>query len=98
MLFSFYDFPAEHWGHIRSTNAIESTFATIQHRTRQARGCYSRGTILSAFFKMAMEAEKSWMKLRGHKRLAEVMDMVKFIDGISEREIDKIKQDEQNAA
>ncbi len=98
VLFSFYDFPAEHWGHIRSTNAIESTFATIQHRTRQARGCYSRGTILSAFFKMAMEAEKSWMRLRGHKRLAEVIDMVKFIDGISEREIDKIKQDEQNAA
>lgn len=97
-LFSFYNFPAEHWCHIRSTNPIESTFATIQHRTRQARGCYSRETVLCAFFKMAMQAEKTWLRLRGYHRLAEVIKMVKFIDGISEHEVDKIKKDKQNAA
>ncbi|WP_119344044.1 IS256 family transposase [Facilibium subflavum] len=97
-LLTFYGFPAEHWCHIRSTNPIESTFATIQHRTRQARGCYSRETVLCAFFKMAMQAEKKWLRLRGYQRLAEVVNMVKFIDGISEHEVDKIKQDKQNAA
>ena len=97
-LLTFYSFPAEHWCHIRSTNPIESTFATIQHRTRQARGCYSRETVLCAFFKMAMQAEKKWLRLRGSQRLAEVVNMVKFIDGISEHEVDKIKQDKQNAA
>lgn len=97
-LFSFYNFPAEHWCHIRSTNPIESTFATIQHRTRQARGCYSRATVLCAFFKMAMQAQQSWLRLRGYQRLAEVVNMVKFIDGVSEYEVDKIKQDKQNAA
>ena len=57
-LFSFYNFPAEHWCHIRSTNPIESTFATIQHRTRQARGCYSRETVLCAFFKWLCKLKK----------------------------------------
>ena len=97
-LLTFYSFPAEHWCHIRSTNPIESTFATIKHRTRQARGCYSRKTVLCAFFKMAIQAEKSWMRLRGYERLVEVVNMVKFIDGISEHEVDKIKQDKQSAA
>jgi transposase-like protein len=97
-LFTFYNFPAEHWCHIRSTNPIESSFATIRHRTRQARGCYSRETLLCAFFKLARQAEKTWSRLRGHHRLAEVINMVKFIDGISEHEVDKIKQDKQNAA
>ena len=97
-MFTFYNFPAEHWCHIRSTNPIESSFATIRHRTRQARGCYSRETLLCAFFKLARQAEKTWSRLRGHQRLAEVINMVKFIDGISEHEVDKIKQDKQNAA
>jgi len=97
-MFTFYNFPAEHWCHIRSTNPIESSFATIRHRTRQARGCYSRETLLCAFFKLARQAEKTWSRLRGHQRLAEVINRVKFIDGISEHEVDKIKQDKQNAA
>ncbi len=54
--------------------------------------------LLCAFFKLARQAEKTWSRLRGHQRLAEVINMVKFIDGISEHEVDKIKQDKQNAA
>jgi len=56
-MLTYYNYPAEHWGHIRTTNPIESTFATVKHRTRQARGCYSRDTILGAFFKLVMQAE-----------------------------------------
>ena len=97
-LLNFYDFPAEHWRHIRSTNPIESTFATVKHRTRQSRGCFSRETILSAFFKLMMEAENRWHRLHGSKRLAEVVKGVKFIDGISENEVDPLKQDNENAA
>ena len=89
---------AEHWRHIRSTNPIESTFATVKHRTRQSRGCFSRETILSAFFKLMMEAENRWHRLHGSKRLAEVVKGVKFIDGISENEVDPLKQDNENAA
>ena len=97
-LLNFYDFPAEHWPHIRTTNPIESTFSTVKHRTRQARGCFSRETILSAFFKLMMEAEKRWRKLNGAKRLVEVLDLVKFIDGVSEHEIDTLKEENENAA
>lgn len=97
-LLNFYDFPAEHWRHIRTTNPIESTFATVKHRTRQSRGCFSRETILAAFFKLMMEAEKRWHRLHGSKRLAEVVEMVQFVDGISEYEVDKLKEEKENAA
>lgn len=97
-LLNFYDFPAEHWRHIRTTNPIESTFATVKHRTRQSRGCFSRETILAAFFKLMMEAEKRWHRLHGSKRLAEVVEMVQFVDGISEHEVDKLKEEKENAA
>jgi transposase-like protein len=62
-MLTYYNYPAEHWIHIRTTNPIESTFATVKHRTRQARGCYSRDTILGAFFKLVMQAESNWTKL-----------------------------------
>ena len=97
-LLEFYNFPAEHWQHIRSTNPIESTFATIKHRTRQARGCYSRETLLGAFFKLAMQTEKKWLRLKGYKRIDEMLNNVTFIDGVSEHEVDKIKQDKNYAA
>lgn len=86
-LLTFYDFPAEHWQHIRTTNPIESTFATIRHRTKKSRGCFSRETIIACVFKLACEAEKRWKRLYGYKRLAEVIKLVKFIDGISEHEM-----------
>jgi putative transposase len=63
-LLAFYDFPAEHWQHIRTTNPIESTFATVRHRTTRARNCLSRSTFLGLAFKLMEEAEKSWNRIR----------------------------------
>jgi transposase-like protein len=81
VLFTFYDFPAEHWLHIRTTNAIESTFATVRHRTRQTKGCGSRVATLSMVFKLALEAERKWRRLNGHELIAKVIEGVKFTDG-----------------
>ena len=65
-LLAFYDFPAEHWKHLRTTNPIESTFATIRHRTVRSKGCLSNKTALALIFKLAQAAEKSWRRLDGH--------------------------------
>jgi len=93
-LLAFYDFPAEHWVHIRTTNPIESTFSTVRLRTKQTRGCVSRTTILAMVFKLGLSAEKGWRKLRGFRRLADVINGVKFIDGIDEKTIER----QRNAA
>ena len=74
-LFTFYDFPAEHWCHIRSTNVIESTFATVRLRTRKTKGCGNINATLLMVFKLAKNAEKTWKKVRSHKKLAEVIDI-----------------------
>ena len=81
-MLAFYDFPAVHWQHIRTTNPIESTFATIRHRTKQAKGCVSRNTMLAMIYKLGMGAEKRWRKIRGFNHLARVIEGVKFRDGI----------------
>jgi len=81
VLFTFYDFPAEHWLHIRSTNPIESTFATVRHRTRQTKGCGSRKATLSMVFKLGIEAEKHWRRLNGHQLIDKVIQGVRFVDG-----------------
>ena len=81
VLFTFYDFPAEHWIHLRTTNPIESTFATVRHRTRQTKGCGSRLATLTMVFKPAREAESRWRKLNGAQLLAKVIDGVVFKDG-----------------
>jgi transposase-like protein len=85
-LLAFYDFPAEHWPHIRTTNPIESTFATIRLRTAKTRGCVSRQTALALVYKLSRCAEASWRKLRGFKRLGQVIQGVKFINGIAGEE------------
>ena len=82
VLFAFYDFPAEHWVHLRTTNPIESTFATVRHRTRQTKGCGSRLATLTMVFKLAMEAERSWRRLNGHQLMAKVIEGVQFVDGV----------------
>ena len=87
-LLAFYAFPAEHWIHIRTSNPIESTFATVRLRTDKTRGCVSRTTILTMVFKLGLSAQKGWRKLRGFRRLAEVINGVKFIDGIDEKTIE----------
>jgi putative transposase len=80
-LFSFYDFPAEHWKHIRTTNPIESTFATVRHRTRQTKGCGNRKATLTMVFKLAKMAEKGWIRLKGFQLLSKVVAGIKFKDG-----------------
>ena len=97
-LLTFYHYPAQHWQHIRSTNPIESTFATVKHRTRQTRGCCSRDTILAAFFKLIMQAQSRWHRLKGCGKCQDVVNLKKFIDGISEDDVDKLKESQQNAA
>ena len=80
-MLAFYDFPAIHWQHIRTSNPIESTFATVRLRTVKTRNAVSRTTILSMVFKLAQSAENRWNKLRGFKLLADVIEGVKFVDG-----------------
>jgi putative transposase len=81
-LLAFYDFPAEHWKHLRTTNVIESSFATIRHRTVRSKGCLSNKTALAMIFKLAEAAEKSWRRLDGHNQLPKVILGVKFADGV----------------
>jgi putative transposase len=81
-LLAFYDFPAEHWGHIRTTNPIESTFATVRLRTDKTRGCLSRVTMLAMVFKLYQSAAKRWHRLRAAQYLPEVMQGVAFKDGL----------------
>jgi putative transposase len=82
VLFTFYDFPAEHWKHLRTTNPIESTFATVRHRTARTKGCGSRTATLTMVFKLAKRAEKHWLRLSKHNLIIKVVEGVKFIDGI----------------
>ncbi len=81
-LLAFYDLPAEHWKHLRTTNPIESTFATVRHRTIRSKGCLSNKTALAMTFKLAQSAETSWRRLRGYNQLPKVIMGVKFNDGI----------------
>jgi putative transposase len=81
-LLVFYDFPAEHWKHLRTTNVIESSFATVRHRTVRSKGCLSNKTALAMIFKLAEAAEKSWRRLDGHSHLPKIILGVRFTDGI----------------
>jgi putative transposase len=92
-LLSFYDFPAEHWKHLRTSNPIESTFATVRHRTVRSKGCLSNKTALAMIFKLAQAAEKSWRRLDGHNQLPKVIHGIKFVDGV-----EAVRQDHQAAA
>jgi transposase-like protein len=84
VLLTFYDFPAEHWRHIRTTNPIESTFSTVRLRTAKVRSCFSSETVVTMAFKLCQCAQKRWQRLHGSKKLAEVIRGVIFIDGIVE--------------
>ena len=81
-LLALYDFPAEHWVHIRTTNPIESTFATVRLRTAKTRGCVSRESILAMVFQLATSAEQGWRRLNGAERLADIITGVPFKDGV----------------
>ena len=84
VLLTFYDFPAEHWMHLRTTNPIESTFATVRLRTRRTKGCGSRTACLTMVFKLVRAAERRWRKLNGSTLLPDVIHGVCFVDGIKD--------------
>ena len=86
VLLTFYDFPAEHWQHIRSTNPIESTFATVRLRTDKTRGAVSKETIMPLVFKVIQSAQKRWHRIRGFKHLGDVIEGVQFADGVRVKE------------
>ena len=85
-LLAFYDFPAEHWQHIRTTNPIESVFATVRHRTVRTKGCLSHATAMAMVFKLITAASRTWRRLNGNNQLPKVIEGVKFRDGIEASE------------
>lgn len=86
-LLEFYNFPAEHWIHIRTTNPIESTFATVRLRTEKTRGSLSRKTAFTMVFKLLESASKNWRRLRGQHRVAEIIQGINFVDGIAHQDL-----------
>jgi hypothetical protein len=89
-LMAFFDFPAQHWQSIRTSNPIETAFATIRHRTKRSKGCLSRDGMLHMMFKLGQCAEQNWRKLRGFDYLAKVINGVTFKDGIEATNHDQI--------
>lgn len=87
ILLTFYDFPAEHWRHIRTTNPIESTFATVRLRTAKVRSCFSSKTVVTMAFKLCQSAQKKWQRLHGSKKLAEVIKGAIFVNGTEKNRI-----------
>lgn len=86
-LLTFYDFPADHWRHIRTANPIESTFAAVRLRTAKVRSCFSSTTVVTMAFKLCQSAQKRWQRLHHSERLAEVIEGIKFVNGIEENRI-----------
>jgi transposase-like protein len=85
-LLAFFDFPAEHWQHLRTTNPIESVFATVRHRTVRTKGSLSHETALVMVFKLVMAASKTWRRLKGRNHLPKIIEGVKFTDGVEATE------------
>ena len=79
-MLAFYDFPAEHWQHIRTTNPIESVFASVRLRTTKTKSCGSRKTTLAMTYKLMTTAQNKWRRLRGYRLLADVVQGIKFKD------------------
>jgi putative transposase len=80
-LTAFYDFPAEHWRHLRTTNAIESSFATVKLRTRVTKGAGSKAAALAMAYKLLDAAQERWRRLTGHELVADVLAGVEYKDG-----------------
>jgi transposase-like protein len=89
-MMAFYDFPAQHWQSIRTSNPIESSFGTIRHRTKRSKGCLSRDGMLHMMFKLGQFAEKKWRRLRGFEHLTKVITGVKFKDGVEVTKVDLV--------
>ena len=84
VLLAFYDFPAEHWLHVRTSNMIESTFATLRHRTKRVKGAFSKDSALSMMLQLALEAQKRWHRITAVERLGELIEGVRFVDGVAQ--------------
>jgi transposase-like protein len=82
-LLAFFDFPAEHWDHLRTANPIESVFATVRHRTVRTKGALSQKTARIMVFKLVIAASKTWRRLKGQNRLPMIIEGVKFADGVA---------------
>ena len=82
-LLAFFDFPAEHWDHLRTTNPIESVFATVRHRTVRTKGALSHKTARLMVFKLVIAASKTWRRLKGENQLPRVVEGIKFTDGVA---------------
>ncbi len=93
-LLTFFDFPAEHWVHLRTTNPIELTFVMVRHRTKKSKNCFSRTIIMANIYKVMREAEKRWRFPNGKKRLAQVINFEKFIYETHGKEL---KQEQNNS-
>jgi len=85
VLLTFYDFPAEHWIHVRTTNPIESTFATVRLRSAKTKGCGSRIACLTMVFKLTQSAEANWRSLNGSNLLPDVIQGVRFVNGLKQQ-------------
>jgi putative transposase len=97
-LTAFYDYPAEHWRHLRTTNPIESSFATVRLRTRVTKGAGSKAAALAMAYKLLESAQERWRRFNGHELVADVLDGVKFKDGTKVTDDDTATQDEKVAA
>jgi transposase-like protein len=97
-LLAFFDFPADHWVHLRTTNPIESTFATVRHRTSRTKNCVSRATFLGLAFKMTEEAAKTWRRIRAPEKVAELLGGTRYKDGIPVPDNPPDAQEEQREA
>jgi len=84
VLLAFYDFPAEHWLHVRTSNMIESTFATLRHRTKRVKGAFSKDSALAMMLQLALEAQKRWHRITAVERLGELIEGVRFVDGVAQ--------------
>lgn len=88
-LLTFYDFPAEHWDHLRTSNPIESVFATVRHRTVRTKGALSQKTAKLMVFALVRAASQKWRKLNGQNQLPRVIEGVKFTDGVANADADE---------
>jgi len=92
-LLAFYDYPAEHWVHLRTTNPIESTFATVRQRTYKVKGAFSNKTVLLMTFRVMLSAQKRWRRLRGFRHLDNVIRGIKFVNGeMEEKNSEKLRR------
>jgi len=97
-LTAFYDFPAEHWRHLRTTNPIESSFATVKLRTRVTKGAGSKAAALAMAYKLLVTAQERWRRFNGHELITEAFDSATFKDGVRVTDDEATTQDEEVAA